>query len=273
MLRRSDDRRVGQNHGMKKLLIAIVVLLLIAVIAFVVRTLGARDETDAVDAKDAASLVGEDGADVDPGDRPEPGTYTYTGSGRESVSALGGSEHVFPKEIAVVVKLDADDECAWSSNVVYVKQHIEERRYCTDGAQMIDRGFTRKIEFFNQLQTTEYECGDDAIRLDTEADEGDTWKWTCTEGEDTTSAYTAESLGTETMTVGGEDVEVWHTRVVSKQTGGTVGGDTSEFWLTETGLPVKFSGDLKVTTDSVLGETVFQEKFSYTLTSLVPETA
>ncbi len=257
---------------MKKLLIAIVVLLLIAVIAFVVRTLGARDETDAVDTKDAASLV-DGGADVDPGERPEPGTYTYTGSGRESVSALGGSEHVFPKEIAIVVTLDADDECAWTSNVVYVKQHIEERSYCTEDGEMIDRGFVRKIEFFSQLQTTEYECGDDALRLRTDAEDGDTWSWTCTSGTETKSVYTATALGTETMTVGGEDVEVWHTKVVSKQTGDTRGGDTSEFWLTETGLPVKFTGDLKVNTDSVLGETVFQEKFSYTLASLVPEAA
>ena len=51
--------------------------------------------------------------------------------------------------------------------------------------------------------------------------------------------YTATALGTETLTVGGEQVETWHTRVVSKQTGETVGGDTSEFWLDERGCRKK----------------------------------
>lgn len=261
---------------MKKLVLALFLLLVIAAIAFGVRTFGARDETDAVDAEDAAGLVtGEDdvSADVVVGERPEPGTYTYTGSGRESVSVLGGSEHVFPGEIPVVVKLDPEDDCRWSSNVVYVKQHIEERRYCTADGVVTDLGFTREIEFFNQLQETTYTCGEDAHRLRTDAQVGDEWSWTCSQGTRGTSEYTAKLLGTETMTVGGEDVDVWHTRVTSRQAGATVGGDTSEFWLAESGLPVRFTGDLEVTTDSVLGETSFTEELDYTLTSLVPETA
>jgi hypothetical protein len=260
---------------MKKLLIAIVLLLIIAAVAFGVRTLGARDETDAVDSKEAAELVEDEGdsEDVEAGDRPEAGTYTYTGSGEESVSALGGSTHEFPKEINVVVQLDADDDCAWTANVVYVKQHIEERQYCTQDGVMIDRGFTRNIEFFNQLQETTFTCEDDAERLRTEAKEGDTWTWTCTNGTASTSEYTATALGTETLTVGGEQVETWHTKVVSKQTGETVGTDTSEFWLAETGLIVKFNANLKVDTESVLGKTTFQEQLAYTLTSLVPEAA
>jgi hypothetical protein len=260
---------------MKKLLLALLVLLIIAVVAFGVRTIGARDETDAVDAKDAATLVGDDdSAAVEAGDRPEAGTYTYTGSGRESVSALGGSEHVFPEEIAVVVTLDDEDSCEWTSNVVYVKQHIEERDFCTRDGKVYDRGFTREIEFFNQVQETEYECGQDAIRLDADAEPGSTWSWTCTQDEGAAkSAYTLTFVGTETMTIGGEEVETWRSKVVSKQSGDTVGSDTSEYWLTESGLPVKWTADLKVTTQSVLGETEFREKLAYTLTSLVPEQA
>ncbi len=260
---------------MKKLLIAIVLLLVIAAVAFGVRTLGARDETDAVDTKEAAELVGDEGgsADVEAGDRPEAGTYTYAGRGTESVSALGGSSHEFPDEINVVVQLDEDDDCAWTANVVYVEQHIEERRYCTENGTMVDRGFTRKIEFFNQLQETTFTCGDDAERLRTDAKEGDTWTWTCENGTASTSEYTARSLGTETLTVGGEQVETYRTRVTSKQTGETVGSDTSEFWLDETGLIVKFTAKLKVDTESVLGKTTFQEDIAYALTSLVPEEA
>ncbi|MCW2925896.1 MAG: hypothetical protein JWM98_3300 [Thermoleophilia bacterium] len=262
---------------MKKLLIAIVALVIIAAVAFGVRTLGSRDETDAVNSKQAADLVGtddaSDAADVKAGDRPEPGAYRYTGKGRESVDALGGSEHVFPSEFTSIVRLDPKDDCRWTSNVVYVKQHIEERRFCTKGGKMIDRGFTRKINFFNQLETKEYVCGDDAERLRTTAQEGDVWKWTCKNGLKTSSDYTSTYLGPETLTVGGETVETYHSRVTSKQHGDTNGSDTSEFWLAKTGLIVKFSANLDVKTKSVLGETRFQEHLSYALTSLVPEQA
>ena len=77
---------------MKKLLVVVVALVILAAVAFGVRTLGARDETDAVNSKDAAKLVQDedaDATDIAPGERPKAGTYTYTGSGRESVSALG----------------------------------------------------------------------------------------------------------------------------------------------------------------------------------------
>lgn len=278
-----DDRPIGQNHGMKKLLLAILLLLVIAAVAFGVRTIGARDETDAVDTKDAARLVtSDDDEDLDdddasvavaPGSRPAPGTYSYTGSGRERVSALGGSEHVFPSEIATVVELDDDDSCEWTMNVVYVKQHIEERSFCTqDDGTVVDRGFERRIEFFRQTQETEYDCGADAVRLRPGAKAGDSWTWSCRDDDaDATSAYTATFVGTETLKIGGEDVETFHTKVTSKQTGGTRGTDRSEFWLAKTGLPVKFSGNLTVKTKSVLGETEFHEQFEYALTSLVPE--
>ncbi|MEO6867959.1 MAG: hypothetical protein ABI200_08050 [Gaiellales bacterium] len=259
---------------MKKLLIVLVALLILGAIAVGVRTLGARDQTDKVDKKDAAELVKKDDdatEGIEAGDRPEPGTYSYTGSGRESVSVLGGSEHVFPEEIAFVVQLDPENACEWTSNVIYVKQHVEERRYCSEGGNVTDLGFTRETEFFNQRQKTVYECGEDALRRKDAAAEGDTWSWTCSEGDKSTSKYTAKMLATETLTIGGEKVETAHTRVTSKQTGETRGTDTAEFWLDEKGLIVKFSTDLKVKTKSILGETEFIEKTEYELMSLVPD--
>lgn len=262
---------------MRKAFVAIVVLLVIAAVSFGVRTLGSRDETDAVDATEASRLVERDdepGADEAhaAGRRPQPGTYTYEGSGTESVSALGGSTHEFPATIPVVVKLDPEDDCRWTSNVIFVEQHVEERRFCTDEQGVLDLGFTRRIEFFNQLQTARYDCGDNARRLDLAAAAGATTTWKCVlDEEQATSAYTATSLGKERQDLGGEQVETWHVKVTSKQTGATRGSDTSEFWYLETGQPVRFTGTLDVDTDSVLGETRFQERFDYRLASLVPE--
>jgi hypothetical protein len=265
---------------MKKFLLALTALIVLGLVVFGVRTYGARDETDAVSAKDAAKLVRtpeteDTGGRADapePGLRPEAGTYRYTGEGRENVSALGGSEHVFPAKIATVVALDAQDDCAWTLNVVYIKQHIEERSFCTTKAGMSDTGFERRIEFFNQTEVKKFACDDDAMRLQAGAAAGATSKFTCREGSDATSAYVATVIGPETLTVGGAKVETTHVRVASKQTGDTNGGDVQDLWYLPTGLPARFSGTLDVTTKSVIGETKFHEQYRYDLTSLVPVT-
>ncbi|MBC7460946.1 MAG: hypothetical protein H7287_06255, partial [Thermoleophilia bacterium] len=178
--------------------------------------------------------------------------------------------HTFPKQISAVVDLDTKNDCNWTANFVFVKQHVEERKYCTKHGRMTDRGFTLKIEFFNILQETKYTCPDDAERLRTEAVRGDTWKWTCTSGTTAKTEYVATSLGMETLSIGGEDVETWHTRVASKQSGITVGSATADFWHAKSGLTVKFTNDFNIRTESLAGKTGFKEKESYTLDSLDP---
>lgn len=258
---------------MRKLLLVIVSLLVIVIVAVAVRTIGARDETDAVSTKDAGKLVGtgtDSGNSIDAGLRPAAGTYSYTGSGTESVSALGGSMHEFPAKIATVVKLDAKHDCGWSLNVVYVKQHIEERNYCTTDTGVVDNGFERRIEFFNQTEVKKYTCGDDARRLVADAAPGSTTTWVCKQGDKATSAYTATYVGPERVSVGGADTDVAHVKIVSRQTGDTRGGDVQEIWYLPSGLPAKFNGTLKVTTASVLGDTEFEEHYEYALASLSP---
>ena len=267
---------------MKKALLALLALLLIAAVAFGVRTYGERDRADTVSSEDAARVINDDDddddddeptqADIEAGDRPEAGTYTYTGSGSDHVTTLGGSSHTFPDEIPAVVELDDENACEWTMNLVYVEQHIEARDYCTENDQLIDRGFERTTEFFGQTQETEYDCGADAIRMRADAAPRDSWTWECT-GDDgaTTSTYTLTFNGTEPVEIDGEQVDAWHATIRSEQTGDTRGGDTTNVWYDETGLMLRFSTDLDVQTKSVLGDTNYREKTSYTLTSLTPE--
>lgn len=270
---------------MKKLVLVLVVLVILAAVAFAVRTLGARDETSKVDKREAAR-IGKSAADADktandngdaapvdiePGLRPPAGTYTYVGSGEESVSALGGSTHVFPKTIYAVVTLDAANDCRWENHLIYVKQHVESRSYCTDVTGLHDYGFTRDIEFFNQTEHKVYECpGDEAIRMAPAAADGDTTRWRCTNEPNSTSDYVATQVGTEVIKVGGINTKVWHMRVVATLKGDTRGRDVSEFWYAASGLAVRFTTSLDVKTKSVLGDTRFREQTDYRLQSLTP---
>lgn len=269
---------------MKKLVLALVVIVIIAAVAFAVRTLGARDETSNVDKREAARIgksstdsnkaKSDDdtaAADIEPGLRPPAGTYTYTGSGEESVSALGGSKHVFPKTVYAVVTLDGKDECKWENHLIYVKEHVEERSYCTDAGGLHDYGFVRDIEFFNQTEHKVYTCpGETAIRMSPTAADGETTKWRCTNEPNSTSDYTATQVGTEVVKVGGINTKVWHMRVVADLKGDTRGRDVSEFWYAASGLTVRFTTNLNVMTKSVLGDTKFTEKTEYQLQSVTP---
>jgi hypothetical protein len=265
---------------MKNTLLAVLAIVIVVAVVLGVRTYGARNETDSVSTNDASKLVGgeqqddQGGSKVDPGARPDPGTYTYKGAGSDKVSLLGGSEHVFPSTIPVVVELDGDTakDCGWTWNLIYVKQHVEERNYCTDESTVLDAGFTRTIEFFGQTQKAHYACGDDAVRLRRDAKAGDTWSWKC-ENEDgnAVGTYTLTVLAPAKLTIDGESINAIHTRVTQKQSGDTNGTGTDEYWLAPTGLPLRFDGSLDVTTKSVLGTTKFTEREHYELTSLNPK--
>lgn len=267
---------------MKKLLLAVIAIVVVVAVVIGVRVYGERNETDSVSTKDASKLVdgdskdtdSDDDAQVDPGQRPEPGTYTYKGTGKDEVDILGGSEHVFPSTIPVVVRLDNDDECGWTWNLIYVKQHVEEREFCTDDETTVDEGFTREIEFFGQTQKAEYDCDDNAVRLRRDAKEGDTWTWKCeNEKGKAIGTYTLTVLAPERITIDGESIEATHTKVTQVQTGDTKGTGTDEYWLAPNGLPLRFDGALDVTTKSVLGTTKFKERTRYELTSLNPQEA
>lgn len=258
---------------MRKLLVVIVALSLLTVVAVGVRTLGARDETDPVDADDAAELFApQDSSDLAPGERPHAGTYTYTGSGRERIDLLGGSEHVFPDAVALVVELDPRDPCRWTGSIVYVRQHVEERRHCTARSVVRELGFTRRVEFFNRLQEVDARCDDDADLLRTDSHAGDTWEWTCRDDSRSTTTSTATALGTEQLVVGGEPVLTWRVRIVSRHRGRTTGRETRELWLAASGLPIRFTGELRVRTRAFLVTSTLRHELSYALTSLVPQT-
>lgn len=258
---------------MRRLLLFLLALVVIAVIAGVLLLRNSRDESTSVRAEDAAELVGatSEDAQVEPGLRPAPGTYEYVGGGSESLSLLGGSTREFPERVTGVVQLDADDECAWSLGLVLVAEHVEDRHYCTTDAGTLDTGFERTTEFLGREQTSSYECDDAALRIRSNAKPGDTWNWTCTEARGGRVRYTASYVGSEPIDVSGMSVDAAHVRITARQRDKSTGDERSDWWLLASGLPVRIRSDRSLTTDAgPLGELRTIEQFEYLLASLEP---
>lgn len=256
---------------MKRVLVILLVLIVVAAGAGALY-LRSQDESTAVGEDDAAALVDAQPADAEaePGERPEAGTWTYTGSGSDSFDALGGASHEFPTEIHAVVELDPDDACAWTMHVIFVEQHVEERRFCTEQGAVLDAGFDRTTEFIGRRQTSEYECTDDAFRLPADARAGATWTWSCTERRGGHVEYTGRLIGPATVTVGDEQVQTQHVRIDGVQDDDSTGRERTELWLTPNGLPARFTSDRRLTVRTPLGEMTTTEEWDYTLASMEP---
>jgi hypothetical protein len=258
---------------MRRFLLLLLALVVIAVIAGLVLLRGARDETTTVGAEDAAELVGATSADdqIEPGLRPAAGAYEYVGGGSESLSLLGGSSHEFPERVTGVVQLDPDDECAWSLGLVLVAEHVEERRYCTTDTGTLDAGFDRTTEFLGREQTSSYECDDAALRLRSNAKPGDTWSWTCTEARGGLVRFTATYVGSEAVDVDGTSTDTAHIRITARQRDKSTGDERGDWWLLASGLPARIRSDRTLTTDAgPLGDLKTIEQFEYRLASLEP---
>ncbi|MEO6867734.1 MAG: hypothetical protein ABI200_06910 [Gaiellales bacterium] len=231
-----------------------------------------RGSTTVVAAKDARQVVDANEPDtaIAPGDRPASGTWRYTGSGSDSFDALGGDGHTFPAEISAVVELDADASCEWTMHVVFVAEHLEERRMCTDGAAVSELGFARTTQFLGRRQTSEYVCTDDALRLPDGAAKGTTWTFTCSEDRGGAVKYTGTHLGEQQVEVGGTQVATTHIRIDGRQDDKSTGDEHSEYWLLPNGLPARFMTDRKLHVKTPLGSMNTTEQWDYTLALPTP---
>lgn len=225
-----------------------------------------------VSATDAVRLAGGKRATqkaIDPGLRPKLGVYSYTGHGWDSFSLAGGKARNFPKTVSAVVGFDQRD-CNWTMYVVFIKEHVERRSFCSDSNAVRDEGFDRTTIFLGREQTSTYECRGEAMRLAL-AKGATTWKYTCTEDRGGTVRYSAELLTDASLQVGDETVTAKHLVVKGVQRGEHVGDERSEYWLLPSGLPVRFASTRVLVVKTTLGHLTSREEYDYTLSTLEPD--
>lgn len=255
---------------MKKLFIALLVLVVLVGIGWLWID-HERDSTTTVDKTEAQKIANDDvdDASIEPGERPVEGTYGYTGTGSDNFDALGGSSHEFAKQVFAVVSLDADDSCSWTWTMPFVKEHVEERSFCTKDAAVLDLGFERTTEFIGRRQTSAYECSDTAWRIPP-ADTKQPWAWTCTEERGGLVNYTGRIVGDEQVDIDGTKTKSTHVRIDGVQKDKSTGTERTDVWLLPSGLPVRFSSDRTLTVPTPIGKMTTTEQWDYRIDSLEP---
>ncbi len=193
------------------------------------------------------------------------GVYLYKTRGEESVDALGGATHQYPKATSItVVTVPCGMRLLW--------QPFEERSatwtLCATGSGIELSGWEVAHEFFGQSDRTSYVCTESVLVPTQEATGASTFR--CSSGSGRQEGET-RVVGVEEVAVAGSPLRAIHVRTVGRVAGGDSGTETTDWWLDErSGLPLRI-GLLNRTSRSILiGEVHYSENADLRLRSTEP---
>jgi hypothetical protein len=202
------------------------------------------------------------------GETPIPaGVYVYATTGSESISALGGTTHRYPRRSTITVtRAPCGMELRWD----VLTTRSTTWTVCVSGelAQSLD-GWIERHVFFGQADRTVWECSGSPWLTDPSAI-GTRTSHICS-GGDTTQGGTVDVLGLVPLRVAGTTVETLHVRLRAEENGVARGPLVEERWVErETGLPIRIRYRVRTANKSVIGDVVFTERYELRLTSLEP---
>lgn len=225
------------------------------------------------------------GSDGDDGDanggggdalvRPEAGVYTYEGTGTEKLSLLSTGQEWGPHLPATVTH--GEDGC-WAFKIEYSTNHWQEWTYCVadDGLQEDGGRSFQSFDFVaftvDDLQVFTCVPRGDTLRLDAET--GDSFEQSCDgaseeRGTHVNSAGSNTFVGEEAVEVGGVEIDAYHYHSEREITGDQRGEESFDTWYSaDDGLPLKMERTVRVKSPSPLGDVVYKERGSFSLTSL-----
>ena len=154
------------------------------------------------------------------------GVYVYATRGSESVDALGGATHHYPKRTSITsVGVACGVRLRW--------QPLEERSatwtLCRTARGVELLGFQVSHRFFGQGDTTAYSCAG-SILLPTREPDGATSPFRC-HSDRGKEAGSAHVVGFESVPVKGTPRKVVHVRTVAHVSGGDEGTEITDWWF------------------------------------------
>jgi hypothetical protein len=209
--------------------------------------------------------------------RPAPGVYEYTGTGTEKLSLPPLSQGEGPS-IPGTVTLDGAN--CWIFRIDYSTHHWQTWQYCLHNGDLWEAGGqTWQLWSIGPLQVTNlstFHCAPGTMALPASASPGERWTSRCTgtntsvKGQ-TITAGPYQFVGLVTMSVGGTPVRAAHFLRARTDSGAQRGTERADVWFSiSTGLPLRLQQDIKVTTATAFGTSIYTQVGVLSLVSLVP---
>jgi hypothetical protein len=242
-------------------LIGAVTVAVIAGAAAFVWVLVLRDTSEPAKVDDAVRRFRD--AAQSGGTPAPPGVYVYATTGQESISALGGTTHRYPRRSTITV---TSDPCGMSLRWDVLTTRTNTYTVCAErDGQRLAR-WSERHRFFGQDDRSDWRCtGTPWLPAPDEQP-----RYRCS-SPDTDQEGSLTVVGEEQVVVSGIPVDAVHLRIEATEAGAARGPLVEERWLEpETGLPLRIVYRVRTENDSPIGDVTFEERYELRLLSLEP---
>jgi hypothetical protein len=193
------------------------------------------------------------------------GVYLYTTRGEESVDALGGATHRYPKRTSITV-------VAVPCGVKLLWEPLEERSatwtLCATRSGIELSGWEVEHEFFGQSDRTRYACTESVLVPAQEASGASTFRCSSDSGR---QEGQTRVVGVEKVVVAGSPLRGVHVQTVGHVAGGDSGTEKTDWWLDErSGLPLRIGLSSRTSRSILIGEVHYREDVDLRLRSTSP---
>jgi hypothetical protein len=194
------------------------------------------------------------------------GVYLYATRGAESVDAIGGARHRYPKTSSITV---VTEPCGMR----LLWEPLEERSatwtLCATPRGIELSGWEVVHEFFGQRDSTTYACTE-SVLVPAEQAPGAMSTLDCRSGSGRQMGDT-RFIGVEEVATAGRRLRAVHVRTVGRVSGGDEGTETTDWWLDErTGLPLRIGLSSRTSRSILIGEVHYAEDADLRLRSTTP---
>lgn len=193
------------------------------------------------------------------------GVYLYATRGQESVDALGGATHRYPKSTTItLVTVPCGMRLLWEP---FEERSVRWTLCATgDGIELADWEVAH--EFFGQGDRTGYTCTESVLVPAEEKSGASPFRCRSDQGRQDGEARV---LGSEQITVGDARRAGVHVRTVGQVTGGDAGMETTDWWLDEgSGLPLRIRLSNRTSRSVLIGKVNYSEDVDLRLRSTNP---
>lgn len=202
------------------------------------------------------------------GTRIPPGVYVYATEGRESIDALGGTEHAYPGRSTITVTRAA---CGTALRWDVLEGRSTTWTHCedADGGETLAR-IRETHRFFGRTEHTDYTCTDTLVRPAV-PEPGSSWEVACDTDDGIVERGMGAVVARADLPVARSTVPVVQLRFETTFSGETRGSTTREMWVEpETGLPVRVVLRSTTVNQSLVGDVTYEERVQLDLLSLTP---
>jgi hypothetical protein len=195
------------------------------------------------------------------------GVYVYATKGTESIDALGGARHTYPRETSITV---TETPCGLKLRWAALQGRSTVWTFCTtgSGATKLVRSDERH-SFFGRHDRTTYSCTGRVLAPVGRKSRSRSFE--C-RSEHNTEIGRATVLGHPALEVRGDHVRTVHVRTSLELHGNDGGTETTDWWLDpSTSIPLRIELQSRTSRPMFVGTVHYHEDFALRLLSLEPK--